>query len=300
MELAVTFIIFRRPDATEKVFEAIRKVKPRKLLVIADGPRGSRIGEAENCAAARMVIDRVDWDCEVYKNYSDVNLGCAKRVSSGLDWAFNLVEETIVLEDDCIPHPTFFQYCSELLKYYKYDERIMSVCGLSVPSSFRRDDFSYCFSLYQRCWGWATWKRAWQYYDHDMALWPQVLENKLLAGLFSVRAIENFWNRKFQEVYDNEIDSWAYRWMLSCWLQSGMSILPEVNLISNIGFTAEATHTANDSFAAQLTTQELKFPLRHPPFVIRDSGADLFIQRTRHSAELGYRIQNKIKRLLRN
>lgn len=299
MQSAIAFIIFKRPDTTRKVFEVIRRMKPRKLLVIADGSRSNQRGEAEKCAAARDVIDQVDWDCEVFKNYSDINLGCAKRVSSGLDWVFSLVEEVIILEDDCVPHPTFFRYCDELLEYYKDDERVMSVCGLSVPPSFRRDSFSYCFSRYQRCWGWATWKRAWQYYDHEMKLWPQVVEEALLSEFLSDRQTVSFWHKKFWQVYRNEIDSWAYRWMFSCWLQSGLSVLPNVNLIANIGTTSEATNTVNDSFAAQLCAHEMSFPLRHPTCMVRDRQADRFIQRTRHSAGIAYRIENKLKRLLR-
>lgn len=299
MSTPISLFIFKRPETTKKVFKAIRFLKPSKLLVVADGPRASRLGEAEKCIAAREIIDEVDWECEVFKNYSETNLGCARRVSSGLDWVFSIVEETIILEDDCVPHHTFFRYCDELLEHYRNDERIMSVCGLSVPPSFRRDHSSYCFSRYQRCWGWATWKRAWQYYDHEMKLWPQVIEDDLLSEFLPDRQTVNFWHKKFWEVYRNEIDSWAYRWMFSCWLQSGLSILPDVNLISNIGTTSEATNTVNDSFAAQLSAHEMSFPLRHPTYMVRDSQADRFIQRTRHSAGLAYRVENKLKRLLR-
>lgn len=298
MDTAVILIIFKRPDSTRKVFEVIRQVKPKKLFVVADGPRLDKLDEAAKCEAARMVIDQVDWDCEVLKDYSDVNLGCEKRVSSGLDWVFSLEEEAIILEDDCVPHPTFFRYCSELLERYRDDERVMSVCGLSVPPSSRRDNFSYCFSQYQRCWGWASWRRAWRHYDHSMQLWPQAIQNNLLNDLLPDKQSIDFWHNKFQSEYDNKFDNWDYRWMLACWLHRGLSILPNTNLIVNVGVTADATHTVNDSFAAQLTSDEMLFPLQHPPYMVQDRQADLYIQRTRHSAGLAYKVERKLKKLL--
>ena len=132
LKTSVAFIVFKRPDTTEKVFEVIRKAKPPKLLVIADGPRAYRPGEAENCAATRAIIERVDWECEVLKNYSDINLGCKQRVSSRLNWLFDLVEEAIILEDDCLPHLSFFRFCQELLTYYRDEQQITSISGQNV------------------------------------------------------------------------------------------------------------------------------------------------------------------------
>lgn len=298
MKSPVAFIIFKRPDTTRRVFEVIRQVQPSKLLVVADGPRFDRIGEAEKCAETRTIINQIDWNCEVLKNYSDENLGCRKRVASGLDWVFSLVNEAIILEDDCKPHPSFFPYCEELLERYREDERIMSICGLNVPTSYRRDSFSYCFSRYQRCWGWATWKRAWQHYDHDMKLWPNVLETRLMDEFFPDKTTADFWYKKFQTMYEGKIDTWDYQWLLSCWLQNGLSILPEVNLIENIGFGSDATNTVSAGLGVQSSSQELQFPLRHPVFVVGDRRADAFIQRTRHNPRLMDRLENKLKKLL--
>lgn len=298
LQTPVAIFIFNRPETTQKVLNSIKLAKPSKLFVFADGPRHDRLNEAEKCEATRSLIDQVDWDCKVFRDFSNTNQGCANRVASGLNLVFSLEEEAIILEDDCIPHPTFFRYSSELLEYYRHDERIMSVCGLSVPQSIMRDSYSYCFTQYIRCWGWATWRRAWQHYDHDMKLWPQVKKGKLLNNFLQNKSYIDFWTKIFQEVFDGKIDSWAYRWMFSCWLQSGMHILPEVNLISNVGFGADATHTANDSFAANLTTQEIQFPLRHSPYVFRDTKVDHYIQKTRHTRDLVYRIGDKIKRTL--
>ena len=179
MKTPVAFIIFNRPDTTKRVFEAIRQAKPPKLFVIADGSRSDRLGEAEKCAATRAIIDGVDWECEILTNYSDVNLGCKIRVSSGLDWVFSEVEEAIILEDDCLPHPSFFAFCEELLEKYRNDSRIMQICGSNVLKDQVNIDDSYYFSKYGPIWGWASWRRAWQEYDVDMKLWAEVKKRKL-------------------------------------------------------------------------------------------------------------------------
>ena len=158
----VAFIIFNRPDTTEIVFETIRQAKPSKLLVVADGPRTDRSGEVEKCTATRAVIERVDWECEVITNYSDVNLGCKRRVSGGIDWIFSQVEEAIILEDDCLPAPSFFQFCQTMLERYRYDDRISMIGGSNYQQENSRTSDSYFFTKYAHIWGWATWRRAWK------------------------------------------------------------------------------------------------------------------------------------------
>ena len=149
----VAFIIFNRPDTTKRVFAEIAKARPPKLLVIADGPRADHPADVEKCAAVRAIIDGVDWDCEVLKNYSDVNLGCKRRVSSGLDWVFDTVEEAIILEDDCLPHPTFFRFCEEMLEKYRDDKRIAMISGDNLQFGRKRTGYSYYFSRYPHIWG---------------------------------------------------------------------------------------------------------------------------------------------------
>ncbi|CCI32780.1 hypothetical protein [Microcystis sp. T1-4] len=276
----VAFLIFNRPDTTARVFEAIRQAKPPKLLVVADGPRPDRPDDIEKCKAARAIIEGVDWDCEVLKNYSDLNLGCRKRVSSGLDWVFEMVEEAIILEDDCVPDPTFFRFCEELLEYYRHDQRITVISGNNFQLGKKRTDYSYYFSRYNHCWGWATWRRAWQYYDGEMKHWPQVRDGDWLTAILEETQAVKYWTKIFQTTYDNKNDSWAYRWTFSCWIQNGLTILPNVNLVSNIGFREDATHTiGSKSRLANLTVKEMNFPLKHPPFLIRDEAADSYTQK---------------------
>jgi hypothetical protein len=287
MKTPVTFIIFKRPETTNKVFEIIRQVKPSKLFVIADGPRSDREGEAEKCETTRAIIERVDWDCEVIKNYSDINLGCAKRVSSGLDWVFNHEEETIILEDDCIPHPTFFRFCEELLEKYRYDTRISSISAQNVQFGHRRTNYSYYFSRYSHCWGWASWRRAWQHYDLNIKLWKEVQAENLLNDILMDPKAINYWQRIFQSVYDNPTGiTWDYQWTFACWMQGSLSIIPNINLVSNVGVGADATHFASNQECSfiNIPTQAMEFPLKHPPFIVRNLEADIFTQKTVYKA----------------
>lgn len=280
MQTPVVFIIFNRVDTARRVFNEIRRVRPSRLFVIADGPREDRKGEKEKCEQARAIINEIDWPCEVLTNYSSVNLGCRQRVSSGIDWVFSHTERAIILEDDCLPHPVFFPFCETLLDRYADDERIMHIAGTNYQFGRRRFPYSYYFSRYNHCWGWATWKRAWRCYDANMSLWPEFRDLHLLPDLLNDRRAASYWERSFQHVFDRKIDSWSYVWTFSCWMQGGLTILPSVNLISNIGFNPEGSHTINRrSKFANMPVQSLELPLIAPPFVIRDSEADRFTQR---------------------
>ena len=291
----VVFLIFRRPDLTAQVFEAIRQAQPTKLLVVADGPRSE--AEAQLCQQTRSVIDQIDWNCEVLRNYSDVNLGCRRRVSSGLDWAFSEVEEAIILEDDCLPHPLFFDFCEELLAKYRDDERIMHVGGTNILGEWKSDFQSYHFSHYSGIWGWASWRRAWQHYDVDMKLWQMVSKKEVAKDILQRSKNVEFWAQTFQATHKQEIDTWDYQWVFAQWIQNGLGIIPEVNLISNIGFRADATHTTIENLFSRLETKKINFPLKHPPFIVQNSTIDgLILQRMSHRSLTNY-VQILFRRL---
>ena len=301
MKTAVAFNIFNRPDTTEKSFEVIRQAQPPKLLVIADAPRPNRPGEAERCTATRAIIDRVDWNCEVLKNYSDVNLGCQKRVSSGLDWVFSLVEEAIIIEDDCLPDPSFFRFCEELLDYYRQEDRVMAINGQNNQFGRRRDDSSYYFSRYFHCWGWATWSRAWKHYDVDLQSWPTVSKGELLHNIFKSQNDVDYWRNILQETYEKKIDTWDYQWLFACWLRKGLIVNPNVNLISNIGFGSLAANTvcdSRDSLYANMKVKEMLFPLKHPSLLTHNQSADKFTQETVFNPSLITRVRSKISRVI--
>jgi hypothetical protein len=301
LKTPVVFIIFKRPHTTEKVFEEIRRAKPTQLLVIADGPRNGHPDEAQKCKATRAIIEQVDWDCEVIKNYSDVNLGCAKRVSSGLDWVFSKFEEAIILEDDCVPHPTFFRFCEELLEKYRHDNRIASISGQNVQFGNRRTNCSYYYSRYNHCWGWATWRRAWQHYDYQIELWKEIQSNSFLDDILIDSQAVEYWKKKLKYVYENPaINIWDYQWTFACWMQNSLGIISNGNLISNIGFGPDSTNfinSKNNPFE-NIPSVPMEFPLKHPSFMIRDLQADDFTQKTLFRESKLQLFKDKIKKLL--
>ena len=305
LKTPVAFIIFNRPDTTERVFAEIAKAKPPKLLVIADGHRPTRAGEAEKCASSRAIIDQVDWPCEVLTNYSDVNLGCKNRVATGIDWVFEQVPEAIILEDDCLPDPSFFRFCEELLETYRDDERIAMISGDNFQFGVERGDGSYYFSRYMHIWGWATWRRAWRYYDRNASIWPIYRGSGYLKCNVSGEAEYKYWYKSFQAVYDGEIDTWDYQWTMAVWAQGMLSVMPNVNLVSNIGFGVDATHTVDESILANMSVEKMDFPLRHP--VVRQANceadsytANLFFSEPGFWGKLTYKARRLFGRIFEN
>jgi hypothetical protein len=271
----VAFLVFNRPETTRRVFAEISKARPGKLLVVSDGPRTDRPDEARLCAEVRKIIEGVDWDCDILTNYADENLGCARRISSGIDWVFENVDEAIFLEDDCLPEPSFFRFCDEMLKRFRNNEQIMAISGDNFQFGSRHSTFSYYFSRYVHVWGWASWRRAWNFYDVHMSLWPELNQNGWLQKLFENKRDVAYWEKVFDLAYQGKTGTWDYQWLFACWQQSGLSVIPSVNLISNIGFGAGATHTENEGGkVAAMATEEMIFPLSNPPAVIRDTLAD--------------------------
>jgi hypothetical protein len=271
----VAFLIFNRPYTTQRVFAEIARARPPKLLVVADGPRMHRPGEAARVAEARSIVERVDWPCEVLTDFSAANLGCKLRVSSGLDWVFDQVAEAIILEDDCVPHPTFFPFCEELLKRYRDDERVAQIGGVNFQFGHRRNGDSYYFSRYNHIWGWASWRNRWQgHYDAGLTLWPRARDEGWISDMVGTRQEAKYWTRLFELVHQGKIDTWDYQWTFACWIQRRLTILPNVNLISNIGFRADGTHTTAENKLAELPLREMPFPLTHPVGVIENRALD--------------------------
>lgn len=302
MDTPVALILFNRPEVTARVFAAIRAAAPRRLLLIADGPRAERPGEAELCRATRAVVEAVDWPCAVERNFSDVNLGCGRRVSSGLDWVFEQVPEAIILEDDCLPAPSFFPYCEELLARYRQDERVALITGTTFRTVPMRPGDSYHFSRYPTVWGWASWRRAWRHYDFRLKFWPALKAGHWLGDLLDDPAAVRFWSRLFDRVAAGEIDTWDYQLVCSLWAQGCLTVMPRNNLVRNIGFGPDATHTTNvDDVMADRAAEAMEFPLQHPAFVLRDAAVDRALERTQYSGTRGHgqRIKRRIDRLVR-
>jgi hypothetical protein len=273
---AVLFLVFNRPDTTARVFEAIRAARPRRLYVAADGPRAQRPGEDERCRAVRRIATAVDWPCEVSTLMRQENLGCKRAVSSAISWFFDNEQEGVILEDDCVPDPSFFPYCDELLERYRDDSRVMCISGDNFISSTWKPLSSYYFSRYVHIWGWASWRRAWRFYDVDMTAWRAGAQREVLEQVLPALPIaRDHWRRHFEAVSNGEIDTWDYQWAYACWKQGGLCSIPAVNMISNIGFGQDATHTVSpESKLANLPVDALHLPLRHPASCEADEDAD--------------------------
>lgn len=272
----VVLLLFNRPDLTQRVFDVIATAKPETLLVVADGPRTPE--ERELCEQARSVVDHVDWDCEVLTDFSDENLGCGRRVSSGVEWVFSKVDEAIFLEDDCLPDLSFFTFCQSMLERYRHDQRIMTINGNNFQSGQKLTDYSYHFSKYPGCWGWASWRRAWEHYDYEMKTWPEFRESGLLAASCADEAEQRHWTDLFDSMHadPDKVDTWDHQWKYACWSQGGLAIEPSVNLVANLGLgRPDATHTSGTNpHLLQLTETQAVGALRHPPFVVRHNVAD--------------------------
>jgi len=275
LTVPVVLLIFNRPQLTARVLDILRQVRPTKLLVVADGPRSDRPGEAALCQQTRDVIEQVDWPCEILRHYADQNLGCRRRVASGLDWVFSQVEQAIILEDDCLPDRSFFQFCEEMLDRYRDDDRVMTISGNNFQGDRSVTEDSYYFSRYPHIWGWATWRRAWQHYDLAMADWPALRDRGWLFKFLRDQVSAQYWTNVFQGSYEG-FDTWDYAWVFACWRRGGLTILPARNLVSNAGFGEQATHTKGDSPLANLPAETLAFPLRHPSRVVHCVTADDF------------------------
>jgi hypothetical protein len=299
LSIPVAFIIFNRPDTTGRVFAEIAKAKPPKLLVIGDGARANKAGEADKVNACRDIISQVDWNCEVLTNFSEVNLGCKRRVSSGIDWVFAQVEEAIILEDDCVPEPTFFRFCEELLIKYRDDHRVSMISGDNFQFGQKHGDSSYYFSNFHHIWGWASWRRAWVDYDVDAKIWPKMRDDNRLDALCLGNEESNFWNKNFQSVFDGVIDTWDYQWVLSCWTQGRLAVIPQVNLVSNIGFGKEATHTTVETIYAEMPCEPMHFPLTHPEIFLASKVADRYTARNMFSSNFLQQVFIKLKSYLR-
>ena len=280
----ILLITWKRPNATLKVINAIRNVKPSKIYVSSDGPRFENFSDAKKIEKTRELIRRnINWDTEIKTLFHEKNKGCMKGVSSAINWFFDNEEEGIVLEEDCLPHPDFFYFCEQLLNKYRNDERIWCITGNNLQDKNWRGESSYYFSRYNHCWGWASWKRCWKKYDVFISDWPRIKKTEALKSLFFHRKEINHWEKTFDSIhYLKQPDTWDYQWTYTCFMNSGLTAIPNKNLIENIGFNQEATHTKIGESPAKLDNCE-KFnsgilPLIHPEYIIRSEKADRYTE----------------------
>ena len=300
-ETPIALFVFNRPRLAARVFEAIRQGRPRRLFLIADGPRHAE--DEPKCAESRALADEVDWDCEVLTNFSDTNLGCGHRVASGLDWVFAQTEEAIILEDDCVPADCFFDYCSQLLNHYRNDPRVMHISGSSFLPRGCRCKHAYYFSKYASCLGWASWRRAWKHYSFGIPSWPEFKRSRL--RVICPDPIEAaHWVRRLDPIARGERpDVWDYQWSYALWERGGVAITPAVNLVSYIGIGDDATHSKKIPRWHDRPLGSIS-EIVHPPTIAQDAELDRATfdefyggHRMRRRATLGYQLTKPLRLL---
>ncbi|MDD3084991.1 MAG: nucleotide-diphospho-sugar transferase [Candidatus ainarchaeum sp.] len=297
--IPILFLVFNRPETTKRVLLEIRKIKPTKLYVVADGPRKNNLKDKENCEKVRNLIDElVDWKCVVKKTYRKENLGCRKSVSEGITWFFKNEEMGVILEDDCLANNSFFKFCEKMLLKYKNNSKIMHISGNTFINQNYRNKYvssDYFFSKYPHVWGWATWKRAWKFYNSNLHGFDKNLKNILIYNKFNLLE-KLYWTKIFNLVLSNKINSWAYVWFYSILERKGLSIQPKYNLVKNIGFGEYATHTTNIN-KNSLEYFNLKLN-KHPLKIESNSKLDRYIAKKHYGISikgLFFKIINNFK-----
>ena len=276
----IALILAPRLDTVPRVLAAIKAAQPSILYVVADA--GWSLETEEKFKEVKKLIAEISW-CEVRINYAEKNMGAKMRLATGITWVFEHEERAIILEHDCLPDPTFFPFCEELLERYADDERVMHIGGnnffATTKSDFTSPD-SYFFTHIPHIWGWATWRRAWKSYDVTLSKWPEAQKRRMLSDIFRDKAVAYRWENRFQDYSEGRINSWDGQWAFAVLAQGGLAINPSVNLVSNIGFGTDALSCKDpESWLANIPTLPMLFPLTHPPFLIVDQTADVFIQR---------------------
>ncbi len=283
MKSPVTLIFFNRPDTLQKVFEKVKEAKPTRLFLVQDGPREGKDDDVEKIQKCRKIVENIDWECEVHTNYSETNLGCGARPQSGITWVLSQVESTIILEDDCVPDMSFFDYCDELLERYKNDERISYISGLNHFEEWDFGDSSYGFTRRGAISGWATWRRAWEKYDYSVSGINNAYVEKHIKNILSG---ENervaLWKKTNDLVEKNvKISYWDVQWGFVKYSENQLVIVPKYNLISHIGIGVDATHSVGAKGEHKkyrdynnMPTKSLEFPLKHPMHMLCDTEYD--------------------------
>ena len=283
LETPILFIIFNRKDVALKSLAAIKKSKPKRIYISGDGPRKTIEQEKEKVRKTReAVISAIDWDCEIKTLFQDENLGCGTGVFTAINWFFENEEQGIILEDDCVASDSFFPFCETLLQEYKLDERIGLISGFNQVGAIPVNN-SYCFSKYSVCWGWATWRRAWQHMDYNMEWRAGNYEKSILMNCGYLGKDYTYWKRRIKAVETGLVSAWDFQWCYSVASQNQLAIFPEVNLISNIGYGEDATHSSKSPFMNYDKREELSFPLRHPKYVLPQVEFDRLFYKERNS-----------------
>jgi hypothetical protein len=297
---AVLFVIFNRPDTTSRVFAAIRAAQPKRLYIAADAPRPGNMDDEFLCKQARAVVSVIDWDCELKTLYKEENSGCKEGVSSAVTWFFEHEEEGIILEDDCLPANSFFKFCDTLLERYRHDTRIRHITGCNLQQGKKWGNSTYYFSNRTHVWGWASWKRVWKDYDKTLNKYNGGEIKEKIQNIYEDPIVAECWLDVFNGVKEGKINSWAYQLDFANFFNNGLIIIPNENLISNIGFGTNATNlTLEKSIFDHIPLSEID-EIIDPVFILPNKRADLFIINHNFNIDEKRRNQNTIRWKVKN
>lgn len=274
-EVPILLVVFNRPDLARAMLELLAAVQPRRLYVAADGPRPERPerpDEAQRVAEVQQLFsDGVTWDCQVFTRYQEQNCGCKQHVVAALRWVFAAEEQAIILEDDCLPDPSFFPFCQELLARYAHDQRVGMIGGRNNMGTWKNGEASYLFATGGSVWGWATWRRVVEQFSLDDPLFADPrLEEYLYHGTADRHEAAHI-AQGIRDSLSGANSSWAYLFCGWLKMQHYLSINPCVNVVANRGMDGGGTHST--AAAAKVLGQELHsitWPLRHPPVMVPD------------------------------
>ena len=276
-ENPVLLRIFRRPEMTKQVLEVLRHVRPAKLYISGDGPKGSSTEEDIRVSQAREIATNIDWECDIHTRFWEENVGGPQAGFEGISWFFRHEPQGIILEDDNLPNIDFFRFCDVLLERYKYDPSIFAITGNNFQDGQLRGEASYYFSKFPHCWGWATWRRAWQYSSLDISFWDPWKRSKEWINWLPDAVERQFWEKKFDDIFFKRKVHWDHAWAASCWHRGGLTVTPNLNLVSNIGFGEGATNTANPNDKMAKLPMHSLGELSHPLRVEQDKVADRYV-----------------------
>lgn len=276
-DIPILLLTYKRFETTQKIVQILKIIKPAKIYFASNAPNPENINDEFAVSEVRSLINQIDWECEIVPLFRVNHLKVKDSIADSISWFFQNEELGIILEDDCIPNFTFFEYCRNLLLKYKDDNRIGLISGNNFQNGkFLGGDSSYYFSKYAHIWGWATWRRTWKIYQKNIEDWPQIKRNKIFYNLFFNKDERLFWEAKFDSIYFLNFNTWDYQLTYSLWKNGLLSVIPNVNLVSNHGFGATATHTKEIDQFSKMKTTEIRFPLNHPDTFISNYQADIY------------------------
>lgn len=297
--IPIAYFIFNRPERTRKSFSIIRAQRPKKLMIISDGPRSGNIDDKQKCEECLKIVSQIDWPCEVKTNFSNVNLGMKKRNITGLNWAFSFEEEILILEDDNLPNNDFFKFIEEVVPIYRDNEKIFQITGVNWQDNTIRGNASYYFSKYNNLWGWVTWKRNWKKYDVNISDWPKYKNSTNWRKKCPNNIERNYWENIFDEYYTKEVNSWAYAWLFCAFYNNCLTITPNVNLVKNSGLHGDGTHEFKNKKGLIKPYGKIEFPLVHPLDIKENVDGDEYTFNNVFGGNKMKSIKGQVKKYLR-